>query len=301
MRYIIITFFLVLCLNAKALEVTVSIEPQKFFVNKIAKDKVKVNVMVKPGFSPATYEPKTSQMKKLSSSKIYFAIGVPFENAWLKRFEYANETMLIVDTSKTIKKLPMAKHSHEEEHEEHEKHEEEHKEKHDDHDEHGKIEGLDPHVWLDPILVKKQALIIYDELVKLDFKNKDFYKSNLNIFLKEIDILHEDLQKTLKDYKHKEFMVFHPSWGYFAKRYDLEQIAVEKEGKEPKLKEIVELVHEAKEHNIKVIFVSPQFSQESAHTISDSLDGHIVTIDPMEYFWSDNLKVVANVIKESYE
>lgn len=291
MKYIILICLLLFTSNAKVLDVTVSIEPQKFFVEKIAKDKVNVNVMVKSGFSPATYEPKTSQMKKLSKSSIYFSIAVPFENSWLERFENANRSMIISDTTRGIKKLFMKKHSHEE-HVKHDLHEED--EEHD-----SKI--LDPHIWLDPILVKQQALNIYETLANFDSENKSFYKKNLNIFLKELDLLDKDLRNTLKDFKNKEFMVFHPSWAYFAKRYNLEQIAVEKEGKEPKPKEIINLVNEAKEHGIKVIFVSPQFSQDSAHTIAENLDGNIVTINPLEYYWDDNLKIVANVIKESYE
>lgn len=303
MRYIVLVFLLILTANAKTLDVTVSIEPQKFFVNKIAKEKVNVNVMVKSGFSPATYEPKTSQMRKLSSSSIYFSIGVPFENSWLERFRNANKKMIISDTSKGITKLFMEKHSHE--HEEH--NDEKHDEKHDEHEEHkthdekDKSGIKDPHIWLDPILVKQQAINIYETLASFDPKNKSFYKNNLDVFLKELDVLHKDIKNTLKSFKKKEFMVFHPSWAYFAKRYNLEQIAVEKEGKEPKPKEIISLIHEAKEHGIKVIFVSPAFSQESAHTIADNLDGNIVTINPMEYYWADNLKIVANVIKESYE
>ena len=78
------------------MEVTVSIATQKYFVEKITKDKVKVNLMVKPGFSPATYEPKVSQMRKLTSSTLYFSIGVPFENVWLEKFKNANENMKII-------------------------------------------------------------------------------------------------------------------------------------------------------------------------------------------------------------
>ena len=94
-------------------------------------------------------------------------------------------------------------------------------------------------------------------------------------------------------------MVFHPSWNYFAKAYDLEQIAVEKEGKNPKIKEIIELVKEAKEHNIKIVFVSPQFSQNSAKKIASSINGKVVNIDPLALDWKNNLIKVANSIKNS--
>lgn len=322
---------LFLCIGssfASKLEVTASILPQKYFIEQIAKDKVTVNVMVRPGFSPATYEPKTSQMRFLAKSKAYFSVGVPFETVWLKRFKAANKSMLVMDTSKGIEKLAMAKHEH---HDEDEKEEAEHHDEHDDHgkhdshedhdehDDHGKHEshddhddhekehahdhegGLDPHIWLDPILVKVQAKTIYDTLVLIDAKNKAFYEKNYQEFLKEMDELHMNIQGTLKNAKDSAFMVFHPSWGYFAKRYDLEQIAVEKEGKEPKPKELIELTYEAKKHAIKVVFVAPQFSQKAARTIAKSIGGNVINIDPLSYDYANNLRNVAKGIAKSYQ
>lgn len=331
-------------------EVTVSIVPQKFFIEKIAGDKVNVNVMVKPGASPATYEPKVSQMRKLSKSLAYFSIGVPFENAWLEKFKSANKNMLIVDTAHGIEKIEMAEHSHgeeeshdkhemhkdehhddhEEKHEEHahekehkdehahhdhDKHEEhahekEHKDEHahDDHDKHEEDAhddhdhgGLDPHIWTDPVLVKKQAKTIYEALVKIDAANKGFYKTNLDKFLKELDELDHEIHEILEKYEHKAFMVFHPSFGYFAKRYHLEQIAIEVQGKEPKPAQLVELVEEAKLHKIKIVFVSPQFSKKGAKTISKTINANVATIDPLASNWDENLIKVATDIANSYK
>lgn len=293
-------------------EVTVSILPQKYFVEKIAADKVKVNVMVKPGASPATYEPKTSQMRMLSNSIAYFSIDVPFEKVWLEKFKNANKKMLLVDTSKGIKKLEMQAHEHNDEvHEKEDKHEEHHEEgehnKHDDHDEHEdeykthKHEALDPHIWLDPILVKIQAKNIYEALVKLDNKNKEFYTKNYKNFILELDSLDKKLETILEAFEHKAFMVFHPSWGYFANRYDLEQISIEVEGKEPKPAQLIELVHEAKKHNLKIVFVSPQFSQNGAKTISKSINGNVEVINPLALKWDENLIKVATDIAKTYK
>jgi len=292
----ILVFFLTLTSFLIANEVTVSILPQKYFVEKIAQDKIKVNVMAKPGASPATYEPKTSQMRMLSNSLIYFAIDVPFEKFWIDKFRNANKKMLVVDTANGITKLEMEEHHHEDEHEiedkdhDHEEHEEEH-----DH------EGLDPHIWLDPILVKIQAKNIYEALIKVDVKNKDFYTTNYKTFLSELDALNEKIKEILEPYKNKAFMVFHPSWGYFSSRYGLEQIAIEVQGKEPKPAQLVDLVHEAKKHNIKIVFVSPQFSQNGAKTISKSINGNVSTIDPVSEKWDENLIKVANEIAKTYK
>jgi zinc transport system substrate-binding protein len=304
MKKILLMIFLMLSsLSAEKKDVTVSILPQKYFVEKIAGDKINVNVMVKPGFSPATYEPKTSQMKKLSTSLAYFGIDVPFEDTWLKKFQNANKNMLIVHTSDGIKKIEMAKHEHHDEHdthkeEHHDGHDEHKEEKHDDHDEH---EGLDPHVWTDPLSVKIQAKNIYETLLKVDSENGLFYKKNYESFLLELDVLHEKIDAILKPYKNKAFMVFHPSWGYFAKRYSLEQVAIESEGKEPKPKELVELIKDAKEHNIKIVFVAPQFSQNSAKTIAKSINGTVISIDTLSLDWDNNLIKTAEVIANTYK
>jgi len=300
-KLLIITFLMLLSLNAQVKNVTVSILPQKYFVEKIAGEKINVNVIVKPGFSPATYEPKTSQMKKLADSSIYFAIGVPFEKSWLKRFQNSNKNMLIVDTSKSIKKLEMEKHSHheEEKHEEHHDHDED--TNHDEHHEHEEHESSDPHIWNDPILVKVQAKNIYDALIKLDNTNASFYKKNYENFIKELDLLDVKLESILKPFEHKAFLVFHPSWGYFAKRYSLEQVAIESQGKEPKPKELVELIKDAKEHNIKIVFVSPQFSKGSAETIAKSINGYVHVIDPLSENWEENLIQTAQKIADTYK
>jgi len=329
-KLILFISFGFISLHANNLNITVSILPQKYFVEQIAADKVNVNVMVRAGFSPATYEPQTSQMKALAHSHVYFSIGVPFENAWLEKFESANKLMKIVDTSRDISKLKMAEHEHHEENhdeehegehhdeehegehhdEEHEgeHHDEEHEGEHHDekhekehHDEDIHTDGLDPHVWLDPILVKSQAKIIYNTLVQMDKENEDFYTKNYHSFLISLDDLNNKLASKLKSVSKSAFMVFHPSWGYFAKRYDLKQIVVEKEGKEPKPRELIELINEAKEHNIKVIFVSPQFSQKAAKTIAKSIKGVAVSIDHLAYNYPVSLINNAQAIYDSYK
>ena len=286
---------LVSLLNASKPEISVSILPQKYFLEKIVKDKFDINVMVKAGASPHTYEPKTSQMKSLSNSKIYFYTGIEFEKAWLDKFKKSAPNTLFVDSSAGIERIAMQEHSHEEE-QTHDKHK--HDKKHDHEDEH---EGLDPHVWLDPVLAKVQAKNIYDAVVSIDEQNKDFYTKNYEEFIKELDLLDMQIKEILAPYSQKAFMVFHPSWGYFASRYNLEQIPIEMQGKEPKPNELIELVKDAKEHNIKIIFVSPQFSQKSAKTIASSIGGNVVPIDSLGENWANSLIDTATQIANSYK
>ncbi|GGD33403.1 cation ABC transporter substrate-binding protein [Malaciobacter pacificus] len=296
-KLFVVLIFLFSWTFLSAKEISVSILPQKYFVEKIVGDKFNVNVMVKPGSSPATYEPKTSQMRDLVKSDIYFSIDVPFEKVWLEKFKQSAKNTLFVDTSKGIEKLAMEAHSHgEEQHHEEDKHEEH------DHEEHAHDHGgLDPHIWLDPILVKIQAKNIYDAVSKIDSKNSEFYKANYEVFIKELEQLDNNIKDILKDVEHKPFMVFHPSWGYFAKRYHLEQVSIEVEGKEPKPNQLVEIIEDAKKHNIKVVFVAPQFSQNSAKTISKSLNANVVTINPLSLKWDEELIITAKEIEKSYK
>ena len=285
--FLCIAFFTLL--NASKPEITVNILPQKYFVEKIVKDKFEINVMVKPGSSPHNYEPKPSQMKSLVNSKAYFLVGDPFEQAWMDKFKQNAKNTLFVDTTKGIEKIQMEEHNH---------HDEANVDaKHDEHDH----SGFDPHVWLDPLLVKIQAKNIYEAMVEIDSQNGDFYKTNYEEFIKELDTLDENIKTILSPYKDKAFMVFHPSWGYFAKRYDLEQISIEIEGKEPKPNELVELIEEAKKYDIKIVFVAPQFSQKSAKTISKNINANVIAIDPISGNWKESMLNTANQIANSYK
>jgi len=231
--------------------VVVSIQPEKTFVEKIAKDKINIVTMVSPGESPHTYEPKPSQMVSLSGAVIYFSIGVEFEDAWLDKFHTQNPKLSIVDIGQDITKIAMKGHHHHGQHA--------HAEDHENHGNHNEEEehhsGLDPHIWTSPKNVAIMAQTIYETLVKIDPDNKIFYKQNLNAFLQEIADTDREIRSILGKLKPNcAFMVFHPSWGYFAKEYGLKQVAVEVEGKDPKPKEMIAIIKEA---NIKVKKISP--------------------------------------------
>jgi zinc transport system substrate-binding protein len=307
-------FLLLLSLNTLVFAtdkptVFVSILPQKYFVQQISMDHIHVEVMVQPGASPATYEPKPSQMRQLASSSAYFAIGVAFEQAWLKKIAGVNPEMQIVHTDEGITKLTMVEHHHDQEHhadqhhsvKEDKEHEEEHADVH--HNEetghnilHG---GVDPHIWLSPALVKKQVTTIADTLSKIVPEKKSLFQENLKNFVRKIDALDTDLRNIFKERKGMRFMVFHPSWGYFAKDYGLEQIAIENEGKEPKLAQLRKLIEHAQENDINVIFVQPQFSTRSATVVAREINGEVIPADPLAENWLSNMRIVADKFKNT--
>ena len=270
------------------LGVFVSILPQKYFVKKIGGDQVAVSVMVKPGSSPAIYEPKPRQMADLKRAKMYFAVGVPFEKVWLKKIAGTNPAMRIVHTDAYIEKIPIeSHHSHDE------KPTEQDRPQIADHDH----QNLDPHIWLSPPLVKRQADTIMEALLQVDPAHRSAYEQRHKKFLHELDELHEQLESIFAGKADLEFMVFHPSWGYFAHTYGLRQIAIEIEGKAPKPAQLQELIEYAKQHHIQAIFVQPQFSKKSAALIAREINAHLVVADPLAENWYENMKQVALELK----
>ncbi len=288
MKKLLLTLLLLASLLFAKVNTVVSIAPEATFVNTIGGDNVAVQTMVQPGNSPHTYEPKPSQMRAISNADLYFAIGVEFEKAWLPRFKAQNSKMEIIDVTAGIRKLPMvAAHRHKGEHEHHTNEDTHHREP----------EHLDPHVWLAPSNLKIIAKNIYTALSAKDPKKSNAYKEGYQKFLAKIEETDKEIKKILSGVKPgTKFMVFHPSWGYFAKEYNLVQIPIEIEGKNPKPKQLAKLIQEAKEQHIQAIFAAPEFSDAIAKAVAQELYIPVVKISPLAPNWSENLIQLAKAI-----
>jgi zinc transport system substrate-binding protein len=274
---------------ADKLNVFVSILPQKHFVQRIGGDRVDVSVMVLPGANPATYEPKPKQMVELSRAGIYFAVGVPFESAWLPKIASAGDGLWVVHTEAGIDKVPMkirhngqgaGRHGGEKEKPVREE------------TEHTRRGVLDPHVWLSPPLVLLQARNIVNALEQVDPEGREVYADNFKRFVAEVAELDNELRSLFARASggSEEFMVFHPAWGYFARAYGLEQVPIELEGKDPKPAELQGIIEYARRRGIGVIFAQPQFSADSAELVADEIGGEVVFVDPLAENWAENLR-----------
>jgi zinc transport system substrate-binding protein len=239
-------------------------------------------------------------MTDLVKTKLYFAIGVSFENVWLSKIAAANPKMKIVHTDQGIEKLPMASHHHhEDEEEDHDAEEPGHSVADNNSESHDETAGLDPHIWLSPPLVKIQVQTIRDALIEADSAHKNDYEANFRQFAGSLDQLDTDLKNIFSGKEGLQFMVFHPAWGYFAHAYGLTQVPVEMEGKEPKPAQLTELIRHAREKNIRVIFVQPQFSSKSAEMIAKEIGGRVAVADPLAESWMENLRTLAESFKSA--
>ncbi|MBM0636504.1 zinc ABC transporter substrate-binding protein [Campylobacter sp. VicNov18] len=257
--------------------VSVSIAPQAFFVKKIAANTLDINIILPPNHNEHNFEFKPSIMKKLEKSDIYFTIGLEFEKVFKDKFKQNFPKLQIVNMQKNIALIPIN---------------EDHKHSYDH-------ENYDPHTWLDPILVQTMALNIYDILAQKYPQNKDLYKENLDKFLAQLDSLNLQIASKLEKLKNKEFVVYHPSWTYFAKRYNLIQIPVEILGKEPKSKDLKNLITLMKNKNIKIIFVQNNFPENAAKTLAKESKAQIYKIDHLSYDWENELLKTADALSKN--
>ncbi len=250
------------------IHIVVSILPLAEFTEKIGGNKVDVSVMIPPGASPHSYEPTPGQFAKLGKAQLYVKVGAPidFELVWLDKILAVNQDLLLCNASQSVQF----------------------------------IKG-DPHIWLSPHNAAIMVGNIYDALIKIDPDNQMFYNKNRKQYIKELDNLDNDIVRLLREKKGRNFMVFHPAWGYFASAYDLKQISVENQGKEPTAKGILHLIEQAKTNDIKVVFASPQFNTKSAEVIAKEIQGQVILIDPLEKEYITNLKKIASILDQAME
>lgn len=278
------------CINVCAYaqpELFVSILPQKFFVEQLAGDLVKVEVMVGPGMSPATYEPLPLQMARLSRAKSFFAVGLPFEKTLVDKMKSVCPDVNIIDTSAGIKKRHMESF-----------------EAIDHHHEHGEdcdhsAGSPDPHIWLDPQLVKIQADNIAGELKRLLPDQVEILEVRLNSFKERLDQITSELEKILAPFKGRPMLVFHPAFGYFADRFGLIQHSIEIEGKDPTPRQMVSIIRKCRAEKIKIIFVQQQFSSKAANAIAESIGGAVVSVNHLEENYFLGLRNLADALSES--
>jgi len=271
--------------------VLVTIVPQAEMVEFIGGEYIDITIMVPPGQSPHSFEPTTQQMKKVAEATAYFKVGsgVEFELVYMDTILEQNSDLQVFDCSEEISVISFDEHYGEEDH-------------HGDGDGHGHDhEGTDPHIWTSPENFKKMAQVVYNGLVEIDPKHQKEYYSNYQEYLSKIDELHTNVSNLLQPYENKSFMVYHPAWGYFGDSYNLKMIAIEDEGKQPGPAGVAAMINQAKEENITVIFVAPQFDTSSADEIADEIGGNIVFANPLMSNYEETITKLAEDMFTGFE
>ncbi len=253
----------------------VSILPQKYMVEQIAGKSFNVNVLLPPGASPATYEPSPAQLRGLTSAKAYIRIGkIGFEQAWMNKLTSTNSEMKVFDQSEGVKFIK-ANHSH------------------GNHQHH----IYDPHIWLSPAEVITQGNNIFEALSQLKPDSTQFFKENLEKFKATVTQVDKKLLQLFENTKKRTFMVYHPSLSYLARDYQLQQIALEKEGKEPSGQYMTKLIDTSRKLGLRTIFIQKQFPRDKANALARELDAEVEVIDPLAPNWPKNMVLMAKKIQ----
>ncbi|RNE92465.1 metal ABC transporter solute-binding protein, Zn/Mn family [Marichromatium sp. AB32] len=254
------------------LEVFVSLAPQQTFVEAIGGDRVEVHALVAPGESPHLFEPRPRQIAALAEADLFVRIGASFEEGWLARLRAANPELPILDAREGIELRQLAT--------DHDAHHD-HDHGHDHH--HGEI---DTHIWTSPPLVRVMAGHLRDTLGALDPAHAEQFAANHDRFVAELDALDTELHASLDGLTHRRFMVYHPAWGYFAATYGLEQVAIERAGKEPGARALTALIEQARREDVRLILVQPQLDPRAAERVAEAIGGRVEVVDPLspEYF-----------------
>ena len=272
-KIIIVTLLQTLFFSEKGwtepIPIFVSIAPQKYFVERIGGNDVNVEVMVKSGESPATFNPNPKKMSRLANAKLYFSIGVPFERIWVSRLKAIQPDLKFISLNHNLSSKIESGHSQNKQ---------------------------DPHIWLSPLLAKKMVTEIEAALSKAKPERAEFFKINNIALAQELDILDQEIRDIIATAKSRNFMVFHPAWSYFAETYDLKQVAIEHQGKEPGPRALQKIINIGKKLKIKTIFVQRQFGLSVAKNVSQIIGANVEEIDPLAENYFENMRKIAKAI-----
>ena len=261
---------------AKPLDVFVSIAPQKFLVDRIGADHVKTHVLIGEGKSPHLFHPSTRQLVALSEAALLFAIDMEFEKILIAKLPQSTASLQVINSVRGIEKIALPGH----------------------HEHDGHV-GLDPHVWLSPPNLIRMATTMAAAMGKKDPENNAFYTANLQKLTGELETVDQKIENELAPFAGSSFYVFHPSFAYFARRYNLHQEAVEIEGKAPTPKQLSRLIVKARKDNVKVIFVQDQVDPRTAKTVAQAIGGRVLPLNPLAENVMENLQKMAASIRSA--
>ncbi len=249
--------------TSDTLRIIASITPLGDWVKQIGGEKVEVTIMVPAGYSPHTYEPTTSQMVAVSKADMFVKVGagMEYEETWMGDIISMNDDLLVVDCSEGVTVI-----------------------------------NGDTHIWNSPVNAQQMVLNIYNGFIERDPNNADYYQSNYESYLSQLETLNNDIIATFEGFENRNYLIYHPAFGYFANTYNLTQIAVEHKGKEPTPQVLQDCIDKAEEYNLNYVYVAPQFATSYAQTVADEINGSVVFVDPLPSLYIANMRSVAAAI-----
>ncbi|MFP4365250.1 MAG: metal ABC transporter solute-binding protein, Zn/Mn family [Spirochaetia bacterium] len=273
------------------IRVFTSIVPMQYFADRIISEAGEAEAIVKPGMSPATYDPTPRQVARLENGDALFTVGVPFERSFVPDIRERYPSLRIIDTTEGIRMREIDEHHRESGDEEDHGHEDE---------EHGQG-NLDPHVWTSPRRAARIAGNIGEALMEIDPDNREAYEANMRVLIQEIQQLDGEIENMLRPYQGEEVFIYHPALGYFCDDYGLEQVPIEVGGNSPGPRQLGGFIRRAEEAGARVIFIQPEFDTQSAETVAEEIGAVVAPLDILAYDYIINMQSIAQTIASAFE
>ena len=269
---------------ADPITIAVSIAPQLEWVKAVGGSLLNVESLIPDSSSPHTYLPTSKELTLISNAEVWFQIGVvDFDITQNDNMKENSPGLEVVNLTKDIELLSIQSHTH------------------DDGDE---VEGegnVDPHVWLSISRVIKMVKVINETLCELDPPNNSTYSNNTATYIGLLGALKVSIEGALESVVNRKMLVFHPSWGYFCDEFNLTQIALEEEGKDPSSEHFKDVVDLVQENEVGVIFVQEQISKSVAESFSQNACTQLVVINPLPVNYIEDLFNASQIIAESLD
>ncbi len=259
---------------------SVSIFPLKTIIDRLSDQYYQVNVMIPKHVGHSDYSPTARQMRDLSNSKAYLAIGpLDFELTWGERLKSVSTAMAWIDLSEGIELIDGHVCNHEEGHDHHH------------------AAAYDPHYWMSPLSAMKMVENIKDELIKLNPELKTVIEKNHQTLQAEINALHQELEKVSESNDSLTFMIYHPALGYLARDYGFTQLEMEENGKAPTPVGLKRKIETAREMHVQILFIQQNFDINNAKTAAEEIGASIVQINPESEAWLEEMQRIIDHLK----
>ncbi|MEN8662074.1 MAG: metal ABC transporter solute-binding protein, Zn/Mn family [Lentimonas sp.] len=276
-QYVLFSIVTLLALPLQAMDVWVSIAPQKYFVERVGGVDVSVQVLVKPGQNPELYSPSAAQLAKLASADAYIGMGLPVEHQVLPRISASMPHVRVLQTGELA-------------------------EAHDHHHHEGCVHGDDDsHVWMDPAAMVEFVQQVCELFTELKPEQGADFQANAARAISELKQLDAGLKVQLAPYAGRAFYINHPALGHFAERYELVQRSLEQAGAAPSARRVAELIKAARADRVGAVFTQPEFGRSSAAVLARALKVEVVELNPLAEDYFNNLQLIADRLAASFD
>jgi len=251
------------------LQVYVSFYPLYETTQAVIGQKADVKILTPPNIDPHDFDPSIKVIQEMKTADLIVLNGGGFES-WISNMELDSDQLL--DSSNGISFLKTEAVDQHEEHDEH-----------DEHDEHGV--ASDPHIWLNPNLVKIQVKNIAERLSEIDPENSKSYNENALQYIEKLELLDLQIREELSSCSKKDFITFHNAFSYFSDEYGLTQHTITKgvhdHSATPTAKSIEDVIDLAKELNLSVIFAEDTSDIRISQVIADEIGADVLILSPV--------------------